>query len=224
VFAPVLGSLDLAHEFGSVAAHALGGDFDELDHAVGIDHEGAAVGQANAFAQDAEVVRDGVVLVAQHVVVDLADGRRAVSPGLVAEVGVGRHRVDFDAQTLEFFVAVGEVFEFGRAHEGEVGRVEEEHGPLAENVSIADINELALDIGSGLERLERGSDDRHGFDFLVVGRCETEWGETEPDKTEPVENRVEVSGGPALRRRLRFLLKWSYALATIFANDQFRPE
>jgi hypothetical protein len=36
--------------------------------------------------------------------------------------------------------------------------------------------------------------------------------------------KTEVSGGPALRRRLRFLLKWSYALATIFANDQFRPE
>lgn len=161
IFTPVLGSLDLAQQFGCVAAHAFWRDFNELDRAVRIGHESATVRKADAFAQDAEVVRDGVVLVTQHVVVDLANCWRAVVPCLVAEVRVGGYRIDFDAHTLKFAIDVGEVFEFGRADEGKVGWVEEEYAPLADDVRIADINELALMVGSCLEREKLGSDDRH---------------------------------------------------------------
>ena len=45
----VLGGLDLAQQLDGVAADAVGGDLDDLDHAVGVDHEGAAVGQALVF-------------------------------------------------------------------------------------------------------------------------------------------------------------------------------
>src|SRR5690606_7726349 len=67
VAGPILRRLDLAKQFGRVAADAFRGDLDKLDHAFGIEHEGAAVGQANAFAQDAELVRQVVILVTQHV-------------------------------------------------------------------------------------------------------------------------------------------------------------
>jgi hypothetical protein len=61
----------------------------------------------------------------------------------VHEVGVGRHREDLDAHALELGVVVGHVAELGRAHEGEVGRVEEHHRPLALEVGVADVDELA---------------------------------------------------------------------------------
>mgnify|MGYP003344144200 CR=1 FL=1 len=118
-----------------------------------------------AGAQDLEVVADRVVLVAQHVIVDLADRGRAVVPRLVAEVGVGRHAVDLDAQLLELGVVVGEVAEFGRADEGEVGRVEEHHRPLALEVLVGHGDEFAVVIGVGFERFDGGVDEGHG-DFL----------------------------------------------------------
>jgi hypothetical protein len=65
------------------------------------------------------------------VVLDLADGLGGVVPGLVGEVGVGGHGVHLDAHLLELGVVVGQVAQFGGADEGEVGRVEEHHGPLA---------------------------------------------------------------------------------------------
>jgi hypothetical protein len=66
--------------------------------AVGVDDEGAAVGQALALAHDLEVAGDLAGGVAEHRVLDLADGVGRVVPGLVGEVGVGRHGVDLDAQ------------------------------------------------------------------------------------------------------------------------------
>ena len=54
----VLGGLHLAEQLGGVAADALGGDLDELDDAVGVDHERAAVGEALALAQHVEVAAD----------------------------------------------------------------------------------------------------------------------------------------------------------------------
>src|SRR5690606_31275594 len=76
-------------------------------------------------------------------------------------VGVGGHAVDLDAQLLEFSVVVGQVFEFGRAHEGEVGGVEHENGPLALQVLVGDVDELAVLVGGGLERLDLRIDQGH---------------------------------------------------------------
>jgi hypothetical protein len=72
-------------------------------------------------------------------------------------VSVG-HGVDLDAQLLELGVVVGEVAELGRADEGEVGRVEEHHRPLALEVGLGDVDELAVLEGGGLEREDFGVD------------------------------------------------------------------
>src|SRR4051812_7057623 len=127
----VLGGLDLAEQLHGVAADALGGDLHELDHALGVDQERAAAGEALAVAHDLEVVADDAGLVAEHRELDLADGVGGVVPGLVAEVGVGGDRVDLDAELLEGGVVVGQVAQLRRTDEGEVGRVEEDHRPLA---------------------------------------------------------------------------------------------
>jgi hypothetical protein len=71
---------DLADEFNRIAANAFTSDFHDLDDAVWVDYEGRTVGKALAFAQYAEIVADDVVLVAKHVVVDLANRWRAVMP------------------------------------------------------------------------------------------------------------------------------------------------
>src|SRR3546814_4442731 len=89
------------------------------------------------------------------VIIDLADRRRAVVPRLVAEMRVGRRRIDFDAEALKRFILVGEIFELGRADEGEVGGIEEENRPLARNIGVRDGHELALMVRGGAERFDR---------------------------------------------------------------------
>src|SRR3546814_18427946 len=106
-----------------------------------------------------------VVLVAQHVIMALADRRRAVVPRLVAEMRVGRHRIDFDAEALKRFILVGEVFELGRADEGEVGGIEEENRPLARNIGVRAGDELALLVRGGAARFDGTTDDTHGRAF-----------------------------------------------------------
>ena len=88
-------------------------------------------------------------------------------PGLVHEVRVGAHRVDFDAHGLELLVLLGHVHQLGGAYEGEVGGVEEEYGPLALDVFVGDGLEYAVVVGLDLELGDRGIDDRcHVFTVL----------------------------------------------------------
>ena len=109
-----------------------------------------------------------MVLVAQEREGQLADTLAGVVPGLVAEVRVGRHCVNFDVHLLEHVVLLAEVFEFGRADEGEVGRVEEEHGPLALHVLFGDFVEIFAGLeGGGGERFDLASDDTHGLSPLL---------------------------------------------------------
>ena len=79
---------------------------------------------------------------------------------------VGRHAVDLDAKLLEFRVTVGQIAEFGRADEREVGRIEHDDGPLALEVFFRDGHEFALVIRGCLERFDLAVDDRH-----LVGPC-----------------------------------------------------
>src|SRR3546814_13937648 len=58
VLAHVLRGLDLAEQLDRVAADALGGDLDDLDDAVGVHEERAAVGPALALAEHVEVGGD----------------------------------------------------------------------------------------------------------------------------------------------------------------------
>ena len=53
---------------------------------------------------------------------------------------------------------LGGVFDFGRAVEGEGGRHEDQHGPLALQIGITHFDELAVLERLGLERLNLGID------------------------------------------------------------------
>ena len=56
---------------------------------------------------------------------------------------------------------IGEVFQFGRADEGEVGGIEEEDRPLAFQIGLGDFNEVPLLVRLGDEGLNGFSDNRH---------------------------------------------------------------
>src|SRR3546814_6946313 len=109
-----------------------------------IEVEGSARGEAMAIAQDIEIGRGRVVLVAGHEEIDLADRGRAVMPRLVAEMRVGRDAVYLDAHLLECRIDAGQILEFGRADEGEVGRIEEEDRAFAAYAGDGAGHELAL--------------------------------------------------------------------------------
>jgi hypothetical protein len=67
---------------------------------------------------------------------------------------------------LKVVVVVGQVAQFGRADEGEVGRVEVHDRPMALQAGFGQVDELAVVVSGGLERLDLGVDERHG-DFLL---------------------------------------------------------
>ena len=83
-------------------------------------------------------------------------------PGLVDEVGVAGDGVDLTADGLEVGVFIGQVLQFRGADEGEVGGIEEEHGPLAQHICLADGLEGALVIGLDGELADLFVDHRHG--------------------------------------------------------------
>ena len=100
----ILCSLDLAEQFNGIAADAFRRDFHHLDDALGIDNECAAVGQADARTHHIEVVGHNARRITDHRIADLANGRRRVVPSFVAEMRVGRHGVDFNAQLFKFSI------------------------------------------------------------------------------------------------------------------------
>ncbi len=159
--ADVLRRLDLADELGGVAADALARDLEHLDDAVGVDDERGALGEAGARAHDVEVGGDGTAGVAEHEVLHLGDRVGGRVPRLVREVGVGRDRVHLDAEALQLLVVVGEVAELGGADEGEVGGVEEHDRPVAAQVGVGDVDELAVLERRRGEGLDLGTDEQH---------------------------------------------------------------
>src|SRR5471032_1763954 len=158
----VQGGFDFAQQFRRVAADAVVVHFHQFDVAFRIDDEGAAQRQAFFFDHHFEIAGQRAGRVADQRVVDFLDRVRGVVPGFVREVGVGRHAVDVDAQFGEFRLEIGQVFQFGRADEGEVGWVEHQHGPLAFQGLVADVNEFAVGVGGGFERFDLGIDQGHG--------------------------------------------------------------
>ena len=82
-------------------------------------------------------------------------------PDLVREVGVGGHDVDLGTGLLELGVVVSRVLDFGRAVEGESGRHEDQHVPLALEALLGDFDELAIVESLGFERLDLGVDQGH---------------------------------------------------------------
>jgi len=55
------------------------------------------------------------------------------------------------------------VFDLGRAVEGEGGRHEDQDGPLALQAGVGNLDELAVVVGVGFERLDLGIDEGHHF-------------------------------------------------------------
>nr|GEU28309.1 hypothetical protein [Tanacetum cinerariifolium] len=160
-------------QFRRVAADAVVVHFHDLDLAFRIDHEGAAQCQAFFFDHHFEVTRQLAGWVADQRVVHFLDGVRRVVPCLVCEMGVGRYAVHVHAQLGEFRLLLGQIFQFGWAHEGEVGWVEHQDGPLAFQGFVADFDEFTVNISGGIEWLDLGIDQGHvpGTQEGVEIRC-----------------------------------------------------
>ena len=163
----MLGGLDLAHQFGGIAADALGGEFVELDDAVGVDEEGGAIGLAGTDPLHVEVAGEGEGRIADHRVLHRGDVLGGVVPGLVDEVGVGGHREHLDTHLLQLLVVLGEVGQLGGADEGEVTGVEEEDRPLAGDVVLAHLDEFAVTEGVGMEGEDLAVDETHRFSLSL---------------------------------------------------------
>ena len=131
------------------------------DLAGGVDDERAAFSEAVLLNHDVEVAGEDAGLVAEHRELNLADGFGGFLPGLVREVRIGGDGVDLNAELPELFVVFGEVFEFRRADEREVGRIEEDDGPVALQVSIGNLLEGAVVISLGLKREDFSRKKRH---------------------------------------------------------------
>ena len=65
-------------------------------------------------------------------------------PCFVNKVGIAGNRINFTSDSLEISILALQVFKLGRAHKGEVRRIEEEHAPLAEKILISDFDEIVL--------------------------------------------------------------------------------
>ncbi len=82
-------------------------------------------------------------------------------PGLVREMGIGRHTIHFDAHRLEGVVVVGQIAQFGRAHECEVGRIEHDDRPFAFQVGVRNVDKFAIVESGGFEWLDLCIDQGH---------------------------------------------------------------
>jgi len=164
----VLGRFDFAQQLGGIAADATGVDFDDLDRAGRINHEGATLGQACFLDHHFEVARDQAGRITDHRVLDFLDGVGGVVPCLVGEMGVGGNAVDFHAHFFELGVVVGQVAQLGRADKGKVRRVEEHHRPLALQLRVGNVDKFTVVVCGGLERLHFSVDQvRHVLSSLV---------------------------------------------------------
>lgn len=61
--------------------------------------------------------------------------------------GVAGAGIDLAADGLELFVVLGEICQLGGAHKAEIGGIEEQNGPAAEQGLLADRPQLAILVG-----------------------------------------------------------------------------
>ena len=139
-----LAGLHATEQLVGVAAHVARGHFVRDDLAVGVHDEASSLGQAVLFDKHLEVARQSMRRVGQHGVLDLLNALGSVVPRLMHEMGVRGNGVDLAPGGLELVVLVGQVLKLGGTHEREVGRVEEEHAPLAQDVVLGHRLEFAI--------------------------------------------------------------------------------
>lgn len=150
-----------AQQVGGVTANAFGGDFYVLDDALRVNDKGTAVDQTLVFTHVLKVTRQLACRVTDHGVLDFSDGIRAAVPGFVRKMGVGGHGVDFYAQFLEFCIVVSHVAQLGRANEGKVSRIEEEHAPFAFDVPFGNFDKFSVFECLVFKRFDLRVNDRH---------------------------------------------------------------
>ena len=130
--------------------------FHDHNLTLGVDHERATFSHTVFSDEHFKVAAQDIGRVTEHRELNLTNGRGASMPGLVGEVGVGRNRVDFNTQLLEFFVRFSKIFQFSRADKREVSRIEEDNRPVTLQISFSDWNELAIMESFSLKRLDFG--------------------------------------------------------------------
>lgn len=131
-----LQSLKAAEQFVGITTDVAIDNFVSNDLTFGVHDEGSAFGQTLLLDQDLETAGKYVVGVSQHRVADFLDLIRGVVPCLVYEVRVARYGVDLATCGLELVVLLGQILQLGGAYEREVGGVEEEDAPFAQNIGL----------------------------------------------------------------------------------------
>mgnify|MGYP000469599900 CR=1 FL=1 len=139
-----LGSLHPAEQFVRVAAHVPGDDFISHDASFGVDDETAPLGHAFRFDHHVEIPGQRSGGIGEHGILDFLYGLRGIVPRLVDEMAVARNRIDLASDGFEIFIFFSEILKLRGAHEREVGRVEEEHAPLAQHFSLGDGTESVV--------------------------------------------------------------------------------
>ena len=134
MLADKLASLHFAEQLLRVAAHIARVDFVSDNLKIRIHNEGAALRETGLRNQDFKVARERLGRVREHGIGNLRNLLGVIVPRLVDKVRVAGDRIDLTACLLEGSVVVLEVLELGRAHKGEVRRVEEEDAPLAAEI------------------------------------------------------------------------------------------
>ena len=150
----VLEGLEHPEGFIHAAAHGQVVDRAVHDHALGVDDEQPAKGDACIFVE--HVVGAGNVLlqISNQRVSDVAQAPAlpvGLHPGQVAELAVHRYTQHFGVAAGEIGVAIRERRDLGRADEGEIQGVEEQHHVLTAVLGQFDLLELLVNHCGGCE-------------------------------------------------------------------------
>lgn len=139
-----LSGFHLAKQLVRIAADIACAHFVQYDFALWIDDKSTSFCETGVFDVDIQLLRQFTSRVADHRILDLADCLRRFMPCFVNKVGITGNRINFTSDSLEISILALQVFKLGRAHKGEVRRIEEEHAPLAEKILIGDFDEIVL--------------------------------------------------------------------------------
>ena len=139
-----LAGLHLPQKFIGIPAHIAGVDLISHDFPFGVHDEAAPLGHAIRLDIDLKIFGQTMGGVGQHGILDILDALGSVMPRLMDEMGIAGNRVDFAADGLEFLIEIGQILQFCGAHKGKIGRIEEEHAPLAQDVRLGDSSESVV--------------------------------------------------------------------------------
>ena len=139
-----LGSLNLAQQLVSVSANAVILYLCYLNESFRIYKERSAVSHALIFLHHTKAAAEHACGVGKHRVLYFLDAVGGVMPCLVHEVAVCAYREHLYAKLFQTVVFLCQVNQLSRAHESEVGWIEEEKSPLAFQVFTAYCLELSV--------------------------------------------------------------------------------